>query len=109
MRRALSIKIISRRPVSIDRVRLGESCDSIKCSKALIRSVEQPPRDHLCLNFGSAFKNIEDPRVAQNARNWKLEGKAVAAVYLHGVVGRRPGDPCGEQFCHAGIEIAAPS
>src|SRR4249920_197179 len=73
----------------------------------LVRAVEQPPGNNLRLDFGGAFKNIEDARIAQDARDRKFEGKAVATMHLHGIVGSRPGDSRREQFRHAGLEIAA--
>src|SRR5262245_31643352 len=73
---------------------------------ASVRAVEQPPSNYLRLDFGGALEDIEDARVAENSRNRKFEGKTVAAVYLHGIVGSCPSDSRCEQFGHARLEVA---
>src|SRR3972149_4175415 len=72
-----------------------------------VRAVEKPFGNDLRLDFGGAFKNVEDAGVAKDARDRIFERKAIAAVDLHGVVGARPGDARGEQLGHASFEIAA--
>ena len=60
-----------------------------------VRPVEQAPGDHLRLDFRGALENVEDAGVAENPRHREFERKAVAAVDLHGIVGRGPGDARG--------------
>ena len=74
-----------------------------------IPAFEQPPRDHLRLNFRRALENVEDAGVAQHARDRIFQRETVAAVDLQGVVRRRPGDARAEQLGHAGFEVAAPA
>ena len=61
----------------------------------LVRPIEQPPGDDLRLDLRGALENVEDAGVAENPRHRKFERKAVAAVDLHGIVGRGPGDARG--------------
>src|SRR5262245_18355242 len=77
------------------------------CAKgASVRAIEEPPGNDLRLDFGGALEDIENARVAENSRNRQFEGKAVAAVHLHGIVGGGPSDPRCEQFGHARLEVA---
>src|SRR5262245_55060429 len=80
------------------------------CAKgSSVRAVEQPPGNDLRLDFGGTLEDIENARVAKYSRNRKFEGKAVAAVHLHGIVGGGPSDPRCEQFGHARLEVATAS
>src|SRR5579859_4922002 len=73
--------------------------------KILVAAIQQAPRDDLRLDLGGALEDVEDARIAENARDRKLEGEAVAAVDLNRIVGRRPGDAGGKELGHAGLEI----
>src|SRR5260370_3780787 len=72
-----------------------------------IPSIQEPSRDHLCLDLGRAFENRENARVAQYAGNLVFERKPVAAMDLDRVVGGGPGDPCGQKLRHPCLEVAA--
>src|SRR5258708_28545912 len=72
-----------------------------------IPSIQEPSRDHLCLDLGRAFESQENARLAQYAGNLVLEGKPVAAMDLDRVVGGGPGDPCGQKLRHPCLEVAA--
>src|SRR5262249_54457386 len=86
---------------------LGLASSTQPTSHASIRRAEQPARDHLRLDLRRALEDVEDARVAENARDRKLEREAVAAVDLDRIVGVGPGDAGGEQLRHAGLEVAA--
>src|SRR5262245_61276700 len=72
-----------------------------------VASLEQSLRDHLRLDLGRALEDREDAGVAQESRHRKFKRKAVATVDLHGIVGGRPGDTCGQELRHASLEVAA--
>src|SRR5262245_57790963 len=77
-------------------------------SRASVRALfQQSAPDHHRLDFAGAFEDVEDARIGQNPADWVFDGKTVAAVDLQGVVGSGPGDARGQQFGHAGFEIAA--
>ena len=59
------------------------------------------------LNLRRAFKNVQDARIAQHAADLELQRVAIAAVDLQAGVGIAPGDAGGQQFGHAGFDVAA--
>ena len=75
---------------------------------AIVSSLlEKAAGDHLRLDLSRPFENIENARVAKNARDGIFEGEAIAAMDLENVVGRRPGDARAQQLRHASFNIAA--
>src|SRR5580704_864259 len=76
---------------------------------ALIPARDEAAGDDLRLDLGGALEDVQDAGVAQHPADRIFEGVAVAAVDLQGVVGVRPGDPCGKQLGHAGLDVAAPA
>src|SRR5262245_15338200 len=59
---------------------------------ASVRPFKQAAGDHLGLDLGGAFEDVEDAGVAEDAAHGVLEREAVAAVDLDGIVGVGPGD-----------------
>src|SRR3546814_16197169 len=74
---------------------------------ALVAPFDQPARDHLRLNLGRAFEDVEDARVAQQPADLIFERIAIAAMDLQARVGVRPGGARGEQLRHARLAIDA--
>ena len=74
-----------------------------------IAPFQQPSRDYLRLDFRRALEDVEDARVAEDARDRIFQREAVAAVDLQRVVRGRPGDARAQQLGHAGFEVAAPA
>src|SRR5690606_6029046 len=74
-----------------------------------VRTLQQPPRNHLCLYLGCTLEDVEDAGITENARDGIFEREPVAAMDLHGIIGGGPGDACGKQLGHACLEIAAPA
>ena len=70
---------------------------------------EQSPGDDLGLDLRRAFENIEDAGITEHPRDRIFQGVTIAAVDLQGVVRVRPGNAGGQQFRHAGLDVAAPA
>src|SRR3546814_19877715 len=64
---------------------------------ALVAPFDQPARDHLRLNLGRAFEDVEDARVAQQPADLIFQSIAIAALDLQDRVGVRPGGPRGDK------------
>ena len=59
---------------------------------ASVPAFQQPPGNHLRLNFGRTLEDVEDARIAEHAADRVFEGEAVAAVNLQCIVGGCPGN-----------------
>src|SRR5262245_48237437 len=88
---------------------LAASVAAVRQLAPSVAAVQQAPGDHLRLDLGGALEDRQDAGVAQQARHRVFERKTIAAVDLHGIVGRRPRHARRQQLGHAGFEIAAPS
>ena len=79
-----------------DRNPHGELVEPRGPAASVLAALEQAAGDDLGLNFGSAFENVQDARIAENAAHRIFEREPVAAMDLHGIVGSRPGNACGQ-------------
>ncbi|TDS94567.1 hypothetical protein CLV87_1068 [Pelagimonas phthalicica] len=59
-----------------------------------VKSAQKAAGDDLSLNFAGTFKDIEDPGVAEDARDGVFQRKAVTAMDLQRIIGSGPGDAC---------------
>src|ERR1700730_3746831 len=75
---------------------------------ALVAPGKQAAGEHMRLDLGGAFEDVEDACIAEHAADAIFHGIAVAAVDLQRIVGIGPGGARGEQLRHAGLDVAAP-
>src|SRR5690606_35454515 len=74
-----------------------------------VRTLQQSPRDHLCLYLGCTLEDVEDAGVTENPRDGIFKREPIAAMDLHGIVRGGPGDARGQQLGHSCLEIASPA
>src|SRR5690606_15359295 len=75
-----------------------------------LRSVgpsQKPAPDHMCLDLGGTFEDVQDACVAQDAADLGFDRVSDAAMDLQTVICARPCDAGGEQLSHPSLDIAA--
>src|SRR5690606_25602188 len=96
-------------PANPAAVRFPRSSGAIRSTAPSVAAgCQQPAGDDSGLDLAGSLEDVEDSCVTQYPADRIFECEAVAAMDLQRVVGRRPGDPGGQQLGHAGLDVAAP-